>query len=191
MLACFLLLLAAPQGEGMGMALEMMRGVRLEILELRKEIARREELLEGVRGELAGMREESRRDRSAAPLATPFLASPPPSSDSLGVAKSAVFAPKIDAESPRRRDLVLLKVKRIEPGGLRTVAELEFVPDAVSLDLPLDENGALYLVEWSTTDGQTYNLVLRDGASGQPAATVPVRPYQSSGRFVFVGYRVE
>ena len=57
--------------------------------------------------------------------------------------------------------------------------------------LPIDQNGALYLVEWSTTDGQSYNLVLRDGASGQPAATVPVKPLQSQGRFVFVGYRVE
>jgi hypothetical protein len=64
-------------------------------------------------------------------------------------------------------------------------------PDAVFADLPIDQNGALYLVEWSTTDGQSYNLVLRDGASGQPAATVPVKPLQNQGRFVFVGYRVE
>ena len=78
-----------------------------------------------------------------------------------------------------------------EPGAVRTLGEVELVPEATSVDLPLDQNGALYLVEWSTSDGHAYNLVLRDGASGQPAATVPVRPLQSQGRFVFVGYRVE
>jgi len=43
------------------------------------------------------------------------------------------------------------------------------------VDLPIDQSGALYLVEWSTSEGHVYNLVLRDGASGQLAASVPSR----------------
>jgi hypothetical protein len=192
MLACLLLLLAAPQkpDDSAAIAIEMARVVQAQLLALRQEMAKRDETLDGVKGDLAGFREESRRERGAS-VAAPFLASPPLGSDSLGVAKGAVLAPRVDAESPRRRDTVQLKVRRVEPGAVRTVAEVELLPDAVSVDLPLDQNGALYLVEWSTTDGQTYNLVLRDGASGQPAATVPVKPLQSQGRFVFVGYRVE
>jgi len=34
-------------------------------------------------------------------------------------------------------------------------------------------------------------LQLKDGASGQVTATVHVRPQQSGGRFLFVGYRLE
>lgn len=196
MLACFFLLLAAPQraDDGALLAMDMLRGVHAQLAALRQEVRqeqqKREEAANGMKGDLASMREEGRRDR-ATTLAAPFLASPPASSDSLGVAKGAVFAPRIEAESPRRRDTILLKVRRIEPGAVRTVGDVEFPADAVSVDLPLDQNGALYLVEWSTSDGHTYNLVLRDGASGQPAATVPVKPLQSQGRFVFVGYRVE
>jgi hypothetical protein len=59
------------------------------------------------------------------------------------------------------------------------------------VDLPIDQSGALYVVEWSTAEGHVYTLLLRDGASGQPAASVPVRDKQSEGRFVFVGYRVD
>jgi hypothetical protein len=198
MLACLLLLLAAPQSrdDGAGMAIEMrsvsaqVAALRHEMIAFRLEMKERQEAIEAVKTDLAGLREEARRERAAS-LAGPFLSSPPAGSDSLGVAKGAVFAPRVEAESPRRRDTILLKVKRIEPGALRTVAEVELPPDGVFADLPIDLSGALYLCEWSTTDGQSYNLVLRDGASGQPAATVPVKPLQSQGRFVFVGYRVE
>lgn len=196
MLACLLLLLAAPpsRDDGIGMAIEMrsvsaqVSVLRSEMTAFRLELKERLEAIEAVKTDLAVLRDEARRDRTS--LAGPFLSSPPTGSDSLGVAKGPVFAPRIEAESPRRRDTILLKVKRIEPGAVRPVGELEF-PDGVFADLPIDQNGALYLVEWSTTDGQSYNLVLRDGASGQPAATVPVKPLQSQGRFVFVGYRVE
>ncbi len=193
MLTCLLLLLAAPQNkdDGVLLAMEMLRGVQAQIAALRQEIQQRHDAIETMKGDLAAVREETRRDRAVAPPAAAFLASPPAGSDSLGVAKSAVFAPRIEAESPRRRDTVQLKVRRIEPGAVRTLGEVELVPEAASVDLPLDQNGALYLVEWSTSDGHAYNLVLRDGASGQPAATVPVKPLQSQGRFVFVGYRVE
>jgi hypothetical protein len=71
------------------------------------------------------------------------------------------------------------------------VAELELTPDLSGIDLPLDQSGAVYVVEWSTSEGHLYDLVLRDGASGQPAASVPVKERQSEGRFVLVGYRVE
>ena len=193
MLTCLLLLLAGPQNkdDGMLLAMEVMRGVQAQIAALRQEIQQRHDAIETMKGDLAALREDTRRDRAVAPPAAAFLASPPTGSDTLGVAKSAVFAPRIEAESPRRRDTVQLKVRRIEPGAVRTLGEVELVPEATSVDLPLDQNGALYLVEWSTSDGHAYNLVLRDGASGQPAATVPVKPLQSQGRFVFVGYRVE
>jgi len=197
MLFCLLLLLATPQSrdEGAGMAIEMrsvsaqVAALRLEMTAFRLEMKERQEAVEAVKTDLAALREDARRDRTS--VAGPFRASPPTGSDSLGVAKGPVFLPRVEAESPRRRDTVQLKVKRIEPGAVRTVGEVELPPDAVFADLPIDQNGALYLVEWSTTDGQSYNLVLRDGASGQPAATVPVKPLQSQGRFVFVGYRVE
>jgi hypothetical protein len=197
MLTCLLLLLAMPQSrdDGAGMAIEMrsvsaqVAALRHEMIAFRLEMKERQEAIEAVKTDLAAMREEGRRERAS--VAGPFLSSPPTGSDSLGVAKGPVFAPRIEAESPRRRDTILLKVKRIEPGAVRLVGEVEFPPDGVSAELPIDQNGALYLVEWSTTDGQIYNLVLRDGASGQPAATVPVKPLQSQGRFVFVGYRVE
>ena len=55
----------------------------------------------------------------------------------------------------------------------------------------LDDSGALYVVDWETSEGHVYNLVLRDGASEQPAASVRVHEYQGRGRFAFVGYRVE
>ena len=45
--------------------------------------------------------------------------------------------------------------------------------------------------EWQTSEGHSYALVLEDGASGLPAATVQVRPQQTKGRFLFVAYRVD
>ncbi len=149
-------------------------------------------LLGSVREELAGVREDLRelKDRPQ-PVAAPFLAAPPTGSDRLGVAKGAVLAPRVEVESFLRHDTVVLKLRRVEATAVRTVAELELTPDASGLDLPIDQNGALYLVEWSTSEGHVYNLVLRDGASGQPAASVPVKEKQSEGRFVLVGYRVD
>ena len=85
---------------------------------------------------------------------------------------------------------MFLRVKRVEPGRLQPVGDAELGNDGVAV-LPIDQNGALYVVDWSTSEGHTYDLVLRDGASGQPAATVQVRPLQSQGRFVFVGYRFD
>ena len=135
-----------------------------EVALLRGSIRERDLLLGTVREELVGVREDLRelRDRPQ-PVAAPFL----------------------------RHDTVVLKLRRVEATAVRTVAELELTPDASGVDLPIDQSGALYLVEWSTSEGHVYNLALRDGASGQPAASVPVKEKANEGRFVLVGYRVD
>jgi hypothetical protein len=163
-----------------------------QVRTLSAQVLERETLLASVREELSGVREDVRELKERPqPVAAPFLASPPQSSDRLGVAHSAVFAPRVEVESFRRHDTVTLRVRRVEAAGLRTVGELELTPDAPGIDLPLDQNGALYLVEWATAEGHLFNLVLRDGASGQPVASVPVREKQNEGRFALVGYRVD
>ena len=131
------------------------------------------------------------KERAAAPLAGPFLSAPPPSSDTVGVAKVAVFAPRLEAEAQRRRDIVFLKIRRVETGLVRLVAELELPADQPGVDLPIDQSGALYIVEWATSDGNAYALQLKDGTSAQTVAAVQVRQLQGQGRFIFVGYRVE
>ena len=173
--------------------------LRSEVARLQSELAllqgslrERDGLLGTVRQELAGVREDLRelRDRPQ-PVAAPFLAAPPAGSDKLGVAKGAVLAPRVEVDSFLRHDTVVLKLRRVEATAVRTVAEVELTPDAAGVDLPIDQSGALYLVEWSTSEGHVYNLVLRDGASGQPAVSVPVKEKQNEGRFVLVGYRVD
>lgn len=185
-----LFLLAAPQ-EATALRAEVARLER-EIAVVHAALRERDALLDTVREALAATREDVRelKDRPQ-PVAAPFLAAPPPSSDRLGVARTAVFAPRVEVESFLRHDTVTLKVRRVEAGAVRTVADVELTPDASGVDLPIDQSGALYVVEWSTSEGHAYNLVLRDGASGQPAASVPVKEKQSEGRFVLVGYRLE
>jgi hypothetical protein len=191
MLALALLLLLPPAQEADALRSEVNR-LQTELALLRDSQKVRDAFLEKVGQELVGVRDEVRelRDRPQ-PVAAPFLAAPPAGSDRLGVAKGAVFAPRVEVDSFLRHDTVLLKVRRVEAAAVRTVAEVELTPDANGVDLPIDQSGALYLVEWSTSEGHVYNLVLRDGASGQPAASVPVKEKQSEGRFVLVGYRVE
>ena len=129
------------------------------------------------------------RARPVTPPSGPFMAAPPPSSDAVGVAKTVVFAPRIEADTLKRRDLVTLKVRRVDAGGVQLVGERELGEEGV--ELPIDQNGALYIVDWSTTEGPAYNLVLRDGASSLPAATAQVGIRQTQGKFIFVGYRAE
>jgi hypothetical protein len=189
--ALALLLLLGPAQEPDALRSEVNR-LQGEVRLLSDALHERDRLLGTVREELAGVREDLHelRDRPQ-PVAAPFLASPPASSDKLGVAKGAVLAPRVEVESFLRHDTVVLKVRRVEAGAVRTVAELELTPDASGVDLPIDQSGALYLVEWSTSEGHVYNLVLRDGASGQPVSSVPVKEKQSEGRFVLVGYRLD
>ena len=182
-------------------------GATDEVAELRAELGR-------VRGEVAALESEKKRweagvselresmkavsegvealrDRATSSVAAPFLSAPPPSSDTVGVAKVAVFAPRLEAEAQRRRDIVFLKVKRVEAGLVRLVAEVELPADQPGVDLPVDQSGALYIVEWTTSDGNAYNLQLKDGTSALTTALVQVKNLQSQGRFIFVGYRVE
>jgi hypothetical protein len=100
-------------------------------------------------------------------------------------------AQMIEVDANRRHDLVLLRVRRLEADSAMPVAETELGQDQPGVDLPIDRSGGLYVVDWSTSDGQAYALQLKDGATGLPAAVVQVKPFQSSGRFVFVGYRLE
>jgi hypothetical protein len=191
MLALALLLLLPPPQEADALRSEVNR-LQTELALLRDSQKVRDAFLEKVGQELVGVRDDVRelRDRPQ-PVAAPFLAAPPAGSDRLGVAKGAVLAPRVEVDSFLRHDTVTLKVRRVEASAVRTVAEVELTPDANGVDLPIDQSGALYLVEWSTSEGHVYNLVLRDGASGQPAASVPVKEKQNEGRFVLVGYRVE
>ncbi len=191
MLALALLLLLPPVQEETALRSEVMR-LQTELALLRDTQKVRDEFLETVRQELVGVRGDVRdmRERPQ-PVAAPFLAGPPASSDKLGVARGAVFAPRIEVDSFLRHDTVVLKLRRVEASAVRPVAEVQLDPDQNGVDLPIDQSGALYIVEWSTSEGHVYNLVLRDGASGQPAASVPVKEKQNEGRFVLVGYRVE
>ncbi len=120
-----------------------------------------------------------------------FLNAPPTASDSNGVAKVVLFAPRLEVDSTRRHDTLFLKLRRIEPQAVKTVAVLELGASETAFSLPIDRNGALYLLEWSTTEGFSFSLVLRDGASEQPVSTVQVKPQQTEGRFLFVGARLE
>ena len=144
MIAIALLLLAPVQeGAEVGAMIGEVRHLRAEVSSLRLELFQRTDALLAMKGDLGALREEVRssRERAAASVAAPFLAGPPVPSDQLGVAKTAVFAPRVEADSTRRRDTVTLRVKRIEAGAIHKVAEVELTSDAPSVDLPLDQNG--------------------------------------------------
>lgn len=192
-LSAALVLLAAPAPPEVEPVLAELRSLQGQVAALRLELLAHATSVETLRKELSALGEELRglRDRPAFPVSLPFLAGPPASSDSVGVAKVAVLAPRVEVEASRRHDLVSLKVRRVEPVAVRAVGEVELGTDQTGVDLPLDQSGALYVVDWSTSEGYSVSLVLRDGATGQPAATVQVKPLQNQGRFVFVGYRLE
>jgi hypothetical protein len=181
---------AGQEGPDLMAEIGQLRG---QIAFLETQIRQRDEALDGFRKDIHGLSEEvgGLKDRIASPLSGPFLAAPPPSSDTVGVARVAVFAPRIEVDSPRRHDLVNLKVKRIEPGGARVVEETELGTDQLGVDVPIDQNGALYVIDWSTAEGLSYSLLLKDGASGLTAATAQVKPLQNEGRFILVGYRID
>jgi hypothetical protein len=184
------LLAQAPSPEVSALLVELAH-VQSKVTALETMVRQRDEALDAMKGDLklveAGVTEL--RSRSTIVPSVPFTAAPPLSSDAVGVAKTVVFAPRIEVDTLKRRDIVNLKVRRVEAGGAHLIGEKELGEEGV--DLPVDQNGALYIVEWSTTEGQSYNLLLRDGASGQTAATAQVRTQQTQGKFLFVGYRVE
>lgn len=170
--------------------------LRAEVARLQREVSareaaqrRREDRLEELVREVRGSREGD--GPRGAPAALPFLAAPPVGSDTLAVARTVVFAPQVRVDASRPHDLVSIRVRRLEGRGSRPVGSVDLGRDQFQVDVPLDESGALFVLDWSTGEGQSFTLVLTDGASGQAVATVPVKPLQAQGRFVFVGYRLD
>jgi hypothetical protein len=194
-LAFALVQASSSVSEGLANVATEVGQLRSQVATLAVQLRQRDERIEAMKTDLHGLRDDvlvlRRRPVLTPPVAGPFLSGPPASSDAVGVSKVAVFAPRVEAESPRRHDVVTLRVRRVEADSVKAVGDAELTQDAATIDLPLDQNGALYIVEWSTSEGHSYNLVLRDGTSGLPAASVQVKPLQSQGRFIFVGYRVE
>lgn len=184
----------SPRSDGdSAVALSEIRGLQAQVASLHRELRERSEAVESLKKDVGALGEDvgALKDRVTSSVAGPFLSGPPPSSDSVGVAKVAVFAPRLEIDAARRHDLLQIRIRRIEPGAVRIVGDLDFTSDQPGVDLPVDQNGALYVLDWSTSEGNVYALSLRDGASGQTAAVVQVKPLQSKGRFIFVGYRVE
>lgn len=185
------LLLAQAGSEDVLMELARLR---MQLASLEQALRQREERFEVAGRQVKALADEvgTLKERMASSMAGPFLSGPPPSSDSAGVAPVAVFGPRITVtQATRRHDTVFLKLHRVEAGGLRSLPDVQLEADGDAVDLPIDQNGALYLVDWSTSEGHEHGLVLRDGATGQAAATVQVKPLQNEGKFIFVGYRLE
>jgi len=103
--------------------------LRGEVETLQAGVKARDELLDSVGKDVRGLAGEVAALRAALPwpLAAPFLTAPPLASDTVGVAKSAVFAPRVEVESARQHDNVTLRLRRIEYEGVIRVAELELV----------------------------------------------------------------
>lgn len=161
---------------------------------LEEQLKQRDEMLAGMGRDLRSLADalgDVKERLGPAPLGGPFLQSPPSPSDSVGVAKQLVLQPRLEIDSALRHDLVSLKLKRIETSGVRLVAELELGTDVLGVDLPIDQNGAVYALEWSTSEGFNYNLILRDSATGRSAALVQVKQLQNFGRIIFVGYKLD
>lgn len=190
-LALVVLLAAQESGPDLRPFLLEMREMRQQIALLGTALRERDEALSAMAGQVRAVQSDvaDLKGRPVAP-ASPFMGGPPPSSDTVGVAKTVVFAPRVEADNTRRRDLVKIRVRRLESGGSRPVGEVELGADGF-VELPIDQNGGLYIADWTTTDGQTFTLTLRDGATGQEAASAKVQTLQSQGHFLFVGYRLE
>jgi hypothetical protein len=190
-------ILAAPQarGEDLGQLVLELRSLRSQVALLEVMLRKAEEAQDALARDVRTMGAELSRVAESSSggggAAAAFQAGPPASSDSAGVARTVVFAPRIEADASRRRDLITLKVKRIEAGEVHAIGSLEMTSDQLTAEIPIDRSGALYVVDWSTSEGHSYTLVLKDGATDLPAATVQVKPQQSEGRFVFVGYRLD
>ena len=162
-----------------------------EIDRLRGEIRTLQTAVQGMGKEL-GRELASVRDRFSLLVATTFLASPPASSDVVGVSRVPVFAPYIEADTQRQRDAIHFRVKRVDVSASRPVgADVDLPSGQLNVGLPVDVNGALYSVEWWTSEGYSYPIQLRDGASDVAVATVQVRPLQNRGRFLYVGYKLD
>jgi hypothetical protein len=193
--SAFSLMLLAPQASASSADLVAEIGhLRGQVAFLETQLAKKDEALDAMRRDIRALGDEvgGLRERMApTPLAGPFLAAPPSSSDLVGVAKVAVFNPRVEVDASRRHDAVSFKVRRVETGALKPVGDVDLGTDQDGVELPLDQNGALYVVDWSTSEGSSFALVLKDGASRLPVATVQVKQYQKEGRFILVGYRLD
>ena len=130
------------------------------------------------------------KERSVPPPSSPFISGPPAPSDAVGVAKAVVFAPRLEATTSGGGTWSRSACAAWSRAGSAPSARSSWAQDGF-VDLPIDQNGALYVADWSTGDGQTFALILRDGATGQEAASAKVKPEQSEGLFFFVGYRLK
>ena len=154
MLALALLLLSPVQDPGaeMGAMIGELRALRAEVSTIRIEVFQSTDAFLAMKDDLGALREEVRSSRERGPLPRSPPRSwpvPPVPSDLLGVAKTAVFAPRVEVglhAPPRHRD---------PPGEAhrRRARSTRWrrwssPSDAAGVDLPLDQNGALYLVEW-------------------------------------------
>jgi hypothetical protein len=191
-LALVVLLAAQESGPDMRPMVAELREMRRQVALLDVALRERATAFDAMSGQLRAVQSDVADIKGRpVPPASPFMGGPPPSSDTVGVAKTVVFAPRLEADNTRRRDLVKIRVRRLEAGGSRPVGpEVELGSDGF-VDLPIDQNGGLYVADWSTTDGQTFTLTLRDGATGQEAASAKVQTLQSQGHFLFVGYRLD
>jgi hypothetical protein len=172
---------------------EIMR-LRGRVTFLEDQLQKREEQVASMGKDLKSLADaigEAKDRLGPASLGPAFLQAPPTPSDTVGVAKLGVLQPRFEVDSALRHDLVTLKLKRIDAGGVHLVADLEIGSDVLGTDLPLDQNGALYVLDWSTGEGFNYSLVLRDGATGKSAAQVQIKQNQSQGRMLFVGYKLD
>jgi len=198
-IVCLAVLAATPArlqaAEELAVRAELER-LRLQLVALELNLSHNAALLKAVQdqaeeaGREVGAVKQQLEGLARQALAAAFLSGPPKPSDTAGVAHQAVFAPRLEADASRARDTIFVKLRRVEPRALPLLAELDLSAGADGLELPVDVSGALYVVEWSTSEGFSYNLTLRDGASGQAVAHVQVKPLQNSGRFLFVGYRL-
>jgi hypothetical protein len=185
------LLLAQAGNEGV--MVEVAR-LRLQLASLEQALRQREEKIVATSQHVKALADElgALKELMATSTAGPFLSGPPPSSDSAGVAPVAVFGPRLAVtQTTRRHDTVFLKLRRLEASGVRRLPDVQLEADADAVELPIDQNGALYLLDWSTSEGYEHVLELRDGATGQAAASVQVKQLQNEGKFIFVGYRLE
>ena len=181
-----------PRPVDLGPVLAELRGLRQQVSLLELGVRQRDAALEEMRSQLRSLGSEVSevKERSAPAPAAPFVGAPPAPSDAVGVAKTVVFAPRLEGDNVRRGDLVKVRVRRVEAGGFRPVGDVELGQEGF-VDLPIDLSGALYVADWATGDGQTFTLILRDGATQAEAASAKVKPLQAEGHFLFVGYRLQ
>ena len=185
-------LLAAEERAGHAAVLAEMREMRQQIALLEIALRERARVLDLMAGQVRAVQSDVadiKGGRCRRPARS--WAGRRPRRTRSGSRRRSCSRRALEADNTRRRDLVKIRVRRLEASGSRPVGgEVELGADGF-VDLPIDQNGGLYVADWSTTDGQTFTLILRDGATGQEAASAKITTLQSQGSFLFVGYRLD